>query len=389
MTDLRDLEIELLQRENRQLREALERIALDSQRTLSERVLAKGRPAEEPPPPLPVGEAPLDMALVIYDRPKSRNAAIGAPKALMIYAEHAQREGRLRVELIKGEEIESSAKVRRKLQRARSVVVNGLQAFLWDSAFEVADLNPNTWFYLHETEWVWSVSAQRMPERYERVTQALHRNGLLASTEKQRRWFEDLLAPRRSAVVYNCVDFVPRLELTTPPARRDRKRIMMVGSMQPRKGVALFSSVADLAAARGLPYDFIWVGDTGTDSIHFDRSENATWLGRARGTELHWLLNAADLFFLSSEDDPLPLVVSEALSAGVGCSVYEETGSEEMVRGVTGCSVFKTYDAESALAAIQKAIDNPVDPETAHAVAEKFTSVTAFAHRIESAVLSR
>ena len=39
--------------------------------------------------------------------------------------------------------------------------------------------------------------------------------------------------------------------------------------------------------------------------------------------------------------------------------------------------------------AIQKAIDNPVDPETAHAVAEKFTSVTAFAHRIESAVLSR
>ena len=82
----------------------------------------------------------------------------------------------------------------------------------------------------------------------------------------------------------------------------------------------------------------------------------------------------------------MPLVVSEALSAGVGCSVYEETGSEEMVRGVTGCSVFETYDAESA-AAIE-AIDNPVDPETA-AVAEKFPSVTAFAHRIESAVLSR
>ena len=374
-------ELELLRRENQVLRRSVESLASS---------LAPYRPdlPESTDDGLPQASGRPDIALVQFALPRSREIAFGAPKPLMMYAEHAADHNGPQVELIRGEDIARSPEARRKVKSAKAVIVNGLQAFLFQGVFDIPNLNSNTWFYLHETEWVWNDSERKMPERYQRVRETLRQNGVLTCSDKQRMWLRELVAPIRDATIYNCVEIGAGDASIVPSQPGLPHKILMVGSMQPRKGVDLFSATADLAKQESRPYDFVWVGDTGLDSPHFRRSENATWLGRADGEQIRVLMANSSAFFLSSIDDPLPLVVSEALSTGLGCAVYANTGSEEIVRGIEGCAVFDQHVAASALAAIDAVVEGKLDPVEARSAAERFTGVEAFARRLEQAVLA-
>ena len=63
-------------------------------------------------------------------------------------------------------------------------------------------------------------------------------------------------------------------------------------------------------------------------------------------------------FFLSSIDDPCPLSALEALNAGVGCVAYEQTGTAELIQGFLGCSIYRDYNPEAALFAIEEALQS-------------------------------
>jgi glycosyltransferase involved in cell wall biosynthesis len=111
-----------------------------------------------------------------------------------------------------------------------------------------------------------------------------------------------------------------------PLISRDRMRIGMVGHASPRKGSDIF-----LEVAKGLPErDFVWVGNwdeveapeninTHTELLNTPL-ENFYLTGSVSNPYRH--IKQFDLFFLSSREDPNPVVLAEAMLLRIPILVF-------------------------------------------------------------------
>ena len=186
-------------------------------------------------------------------------------------------------------------------------------------------------------------------------------------------------------VVYNTV---PR-DTHRARARRtpgERPRIVMVGSMQDRKGLDLFSRVAELAYTQGLPWRFAWIGHKtwriGPSTLLSDRVE---WMGALSRDRVREELAASDVFFLSSVDDPMPLSVVEAVQQRLRAVTYHRVGSREVLEGVPGYRSFAEYTPEAALDALRRVLDEEVS-EVDYQDVEDLFDIPAFAARMTTAL---
>jgi glycosyltransferase involved in cell wall biosynthesis len=99
-----------------------------------------------------------------------------------------------------------------------------------------------------------------------------------------------------------------------------------------RKGFDLFLQVWRAAQDGALPVHFAWAGEMDPTMGHYLAAEIAAaeatgrfrYLGQRRDAAA--LLAAADVFLLTSREDPLPSVALEAMSAGTQVVAFEETG---------------------------------------------------------------
>jgi glycosyltransferase involved in cell wall biosynthesis len=111
----------------------------------------------------------------------------------------------------------------------------------------------------------------------------------------------------------------------------DAALVLNVGYGDLRKGVDIFCHVAHLSFDRRLDMHFVWAGD-----IH---PSLKAWLvgdlSRKGITNLHFigerndvpdLMNAADVLFLTSREDPFPSVVIEAMQVGLPVVAFENNG---------------------------------------------------------------
>ncbi|MBC7738012.1 MAG: glycoside hydrolase family 99-like domain-containing protein, partial [Candidatus Saccharibacteria bacterium] len=126
---------------------------------------------------------------------------------------------------------------------------------------------------------------------------------------------------------------------TDRTARRDSLRVpakgilaIGLGYADLRKGFDLFLQVWRLAHARDPSIHMLWVGDIDPTVHAYLGAEMA--VAEATGTFHHvafdhdgadWLV-AADVFLLTSREDPLPTAVIEAMSAGLPSVAFEESG---------------------------------------------------------------
>ena len=123
-----------------------------------------------------------------------------------------------------------------------------------------------------------------------------------------------------------------RAELELPP---DAKIVLMVGYGDSRKGFDLFTRTAkDLAGRREDVY-FVWVGDREeglfTEADGVDGGEKRM-ISVGHREDVANYYAAADLFFLSSREDPYPTVVLEAMAAGLPVVGFSgATGCEELI----------------------------------------------------------
>jgi glycosyltransferase involved in cell wall biosynthesis len=120
----------------------------------------------------------------------------------------------------------------------------------------------------------------------------------------------------------------PRNAGGAPLVRGERLVVGMSGHASPRKGADVFF---DLAA--GAPEcDFLWVGGWRPE----EAPENAAYAAFERARLPHFYVCGAvdnpypymammDLFFLSSREDPNPLVLGEALALGVPALAFSRT----------------------------------------------------------------
>ena len=141
------------------------------------------------------------------------------------------------------------------------------------------------------------------------------------------------------------------------------------GHVQPRKGVDLFIAAAAKLRKRGVPAQFLWVGDGFRPSLdpvslwlkdQIERSDLqgvVSMIPAVGGTALHRLYVEADAMFLSSRLDPMPNVAIDAIHAGLpvvcfdkASGVAEIFGADDLLKTL----VVPYYDVEAAAEVLAK-----------------------------------
>ncbi|MFF8193739.1 glycosyltransferase family 4 protein [Streptomyces bobili] len=275
------------------------------------------------------------------------------------------------------------------LADAEVVLINSLAPF-WRSPL-AGELVPalreqgrSVVVYAHETEYVMNFEGSRNALRHQEMVGLLPGLKVLCVSNAQADMFRGL-GVSDPVVVYNTVprDAHRARARPTPGAR---PRVVMVGSMQDRKGLDLFSRVAELAYGQGLPWRFAWIGQKtwriGPSTLLSDRVE---WMGALSRERVREELAASDVFFLSSVDDPMPLSVVEAVQQRLRTVTYHRVGSREVLDGVPGYRSFAEYTPESALDALRRVLDDEVS-ETEYGDVEELFDIPAFTARMTTAL---
>lgn len=275
------------------------------------------------------------------------------------------------------------------LAGAEVVLVNSLAPF-WRSALAnelvqaLQDQGKSVVLYAHETEYVMNFEGGQHTLRHQEMLSLMPRLKVLCVSTAQADMFRQL-GVSDPVVVYNTV---PR-DTHRARARRtpgERPRIVMVGSMQDRKGLDLFSRVAELAYGQGLPWRFAWIGHKtwriGASTLLSDRVE---WMGALSRDRVREELAASDVFFLSSVDDPMPLSVVEAVQQRLRTVTYHRVGSREVLEGVPGYRSFSEYTPDAALDALRRVLDEEVS-ETGYSDVEELFDIPAFSARMTTAL---
>ena len=139
---------------------------------------------------------------------------------------------------------------------------------------------------------------------------------------------------------------------------KERPIILMAGTRQKRKGLDLFSQVADLAVCHKKPWRFIWLGGYSTLSEGCYQSSAVEYIGHVSSDEVRDWLSRTSVFFLSSIDEPLGLVVGEALSSGVPCVMSTTVGYSEIIQWIGAGECFTFYTPKSAFIVLEKVLNN-------------------------------
>jgi glycosyltransferase involved in cell wall biosynthesis len=258
------------------------------------------------------------------------------------------------------------------------ILFNGMGAFhRWEGILSCL-LRKDILIYLHDTAYMVDGYARQHPLKFRLFRLILKRNTLLCVSEQMQKYYQKEFGVSRSHVICEAV------ALPTPPDfDTNFRNIVMVGSVDERKGAKLFSEVAELAANKSLPWKFHWVGALASQSLG-TLSKNVRWWGW-QDAPLDFT-NGADLFFLSSVDDPLPLACLEAMALGKRCVVYRQTGIAEMIDGIHGCAVFENYSAADAFSALEKVLAEMPDRARLIQITLENASVLALMVKIEKIV---
>ena len=159
-------------------------------------------------------------------------------------------------------------------------------------------------------------------------------------------------------------DVDPRPDATDRPAGRPFE-LACVGQLQPAKGYhVLLDALAELVAA-GRDVRLVVVGD-GPDrealAAHVERlgiGGRVTFAGALNQHDVRRVYASADAFVLASFAEGVPVVLMEAMAAGVPCVATRITGIPELIRdGVDGLLVAPS-SVEELAGAIARLIDAP------------------------------
>ncbi len=214
-------------------------------------------------------------------------------------------------------------------------------------------------FYLHETEYVFRTLLDSFEARMRHAIQRiLPRHRVLCVGTLQSKWLNKL-GVKNTCVVYNASFSQIALRRQPATATTDAASdVVMVGTQQPRKGVTLFSEVADLCGEVEPDVPFKWYGarvSVGRDEY---RSPRAEFFGHTPSRQVEQAISRARVYFLSSIDDPFPLSALEAVAAGVPIVAYARTGMAEVIETYRNGEIFERYSPQSAFAAVRRVLEN-------------------------------
>jgi glycosyltransferase involved in cell wall biosynthesis len=133
----------------------------------------------------------------------------------------------------------------------------------------------------------------------------------------------------------------------------DATVVLNVGFADHRKGADIFLKAAAQAAREGEDLHFVWVGNVHQDfSLEFTSEALTNVHIFPYDDDVAKFYAAADVFFLSSREDPFPSVVLEALQAGLPVVAFRGSGGSEELASEHG-SIVEMGDTAAAIAAIR------------------------------------
>jgi glycosyltransferase involved in cell wall biosynthesis len=254
------------------------------------------------------------------------------------------------------------------------ILLNGIESFSRWEAIAACLLRKDILVYLHDTESSIRAYYQSSSIKYRFFRWILRRNTILVVSNQMERYYRTKLGVTRCRVVREAVVLPvdPYFEATS-------RHIVMVGSVDDRKGVSLFSEVARIAREKGQNWRFHWVGALASRSLGKLCSDVQWWGWQDSPTDF---IKKTDVFFLSSVDDPLPLACLEAISLGKRCLVYRGTGISELLDGVGGCAVMENYTPEEALLLLGAILNQEPDSKRLLDIATQEASLPAFVEKV-------
>lgn len=256
------------------------------------------------------------------------------------------------------------------------IIVNGMAALTRWPILCSLNCRHDVTVYLHDTTFTLNVLQHDKPRIYKLLAHVLRSRTVLCVSSQMAELYLQRFGVRNTMIVHEITETHPE-----PVLQQGLLHIVMVGTLCRRKGYALFLDVAKHASHHALPWQFHWIGALGESDLA-PVSNSITWWGWRESAAL--ILRQADLFFLSSVDDPQPLACLEALSLGKRVVAYVGTGTAELIDDLNGCQVYHEYVASAALDAIRKALESEPDPDCYYSKLQQHASVHSFYDRIVS-----
>jgi glycosyltransferase involved in cell wall biosynthesis len=149
--------------------------------------------------------------------------------------------------------------------------------------------------------------------------------------------------------------------------------ILFVGRLVPKKGVADVVAVQARLASRG--YTLVAAGD-GALAPLVDAAPNTIRLPSVDYAQMHEVYGLADVLFLPSRGEGLPLTLQEALLSGLPAVVSEDPSYTANVAGAPGVALCEGIDAWQV--ALQRAVEWPEEPHAMAAWAHRRFGRTSF-----------
>jgi glycosyltransferase involved in cell wall biosynthesis len=257
----------------------------------------------------------------------------------------------------------------------KKIIVNGLAAFsFWDMLL-FSYFKKSAMFYLHEAKHAVDYFKSMFPLKYKIAKKILEKKPLLCVSQWQADYFKNEYGNKNIKIVYETVDSHKQISLS-----KEHINIVMVGYFSERKGVNLFSQIADIAYTNNESLRFYWVGSGPKNNLYF--SPYVTWLGEL-SSPLE-IVRQCDVFLLTSIDDPFPLACLEALTIYKRCVVYENTGTAEVIKGVSGFDIYSNYTASDALKSIEKVLKENIDFKRIEEINNNISSIESFSNRLDN-----
>ncbi|MDP2432799.1 MAG: glycosyltransferase family 4 protein [Pseudomonadota bacterium] len=135
--------------------------------------------------------------------------------------------------------------------------------------------------------------------------------------------------------------------------------VVAAGPCDRRKGVDIFCQVAELVVRSSPEVHFVWIGEDGTDmgssfkawveSVGLNRNVHFTGVVKDPDLYLRYIA-AADIYLITSREDPYPSVVLDAMDVGVPVVGFENAGGfAELLE--EGAGILVPYEDRDAMAA--------------------------------------
>ena len=196
---------------------------------------------------------------------------------------------------------------------------------------------------------------------------------------------EELLYYQPDYVKYDCVG-----ENIIPPQAIGKTVFMAVGTIEPRKGQDIL-----IQAVQRLPYDklqkcfFLFVGHvlnqpilTAIQQLQKEYPQHVCYLGEVEMKQMPALYRQMNCLICASRDDPMPIVVAEALSLSKLVICSANTGSAALLEENRAGLVYRNNDVDELVQSILKVLDQgeelDIMKKAARETYEKYFSQATF-----------